>query len=172
MYKCLGWSRMLNINIIKFTTMKTKKAYIFDPLKHGFEPLSKFPELGFYFPNISSGVWFIKITTYANYGDLVYWYSALSIAKRNIGDDRIEIISGSLDFRKPLDYDKQNKSRVEYLGLITSDEYAKLLFPHLFGTIKNSSVENEGLERYNDNTGKRMREEFPQHYATKLIENK
>jgi hypothetical protein len=136
----------------------------FDPLKHGFEPITNFPELEYNFPMIDG--YYVKVVTYADYGDLVYWYLIIS---EHIGldpDDRIEISSGSYDFRRPSEYGKQNKCTTEYLGLITSDKFGELLLKHLLGTTRNESVSKEGFERYYEKVGPKMRKEYPLHYDT------
>jgi hypothetical protein len=133
--------------------------YKFNPLKHGYEPITNYPELEYAFPMMGD-IWFIKIIAYSDMSGLVYWYSALSLSVGISPDDRILILSGSHDTRRPAEYGKQNKSHTVYTGLISSDEYVKSLLTHLFGTTRNESVEKEGIERYEQNLGKKMRKEF------------
>lgn len=136
-----------------------------DLLKHDFEPITNYPELEFNFPMIEG--WYIKVVVYSasDSGELTYWYKALSTHVGLDGDDRIKIISGSLDFRNPLTYDAQSKYRTEYMGLVSSNEFFESLMKHLLGTTDNSSVENYGTERYNERLGEKMRKEFPQYYS-------
>ena len=135
------------------------KKYKFNPLDHGYEPISNYPELSFNYPIINN--WFIKIIVYDNLGGLVYWYSALSISDI---DDRIKIYLGSYNTNKPATHDNQNKDHLVYFGLISSDEYAKQLLTHLFGTTYNESVNVDGLQRYNQKLGEKMRLEFKNIY--------
>lgn len=137
-------------------------AYVFEPLKHGFEPITNYPELGFNYPMIDG--YFVKIVCYADYGGLVYWYKVISTIIGLKPDDRIEIKSGSYDFRKPSEYGKQNNPSAEYLGLISNDEFAENLLKHLLGTTRNESLKTDSIARYNENLGVKMRSEFPQHY--------
>ena len=137
-------------------------AYVFDPLKHGFEPITNFPELGFNYPMING--YYVKVVCYANYGGLVYWYKVLSTLIGMKHDDRIEIESGSYDFRKTSEYGKQNNPKTQYLGLVSNDEFAENLLKHLLGTTKNESLNTDSTTRYNENVGVKMRNEFPQHY--------
>jgi hypothetical protein len=137
-------------------------AYVFDPLKHGFEPISNYPELGFNYPMIDG--YFVKVVCYSDYGGLVYWYKVLSTLIGMKPDDRIEIKSGSYDFRKPSEYGKQTNPTTEYLGLVSNDEFAENLLKHLLGTTRNDSLNTDSITRYNENVGVKMRVEFPQHY--------
>lgn len=137
-------------------------AYVFDPLKHGFEPITYYPELGFNYPMIDG--YFVKVVCYADYGGLVYWYKVISTLIGLKPDDRIEIKSGSYDFRKPSEYGKQNNPSTEYLGLISNNEFAENLLKHLLGTTRNESLKTDSIARYNENLGVKMRSEFPQHY--------
>lgn len=106
--------------------VKDDNVYRFDPIKHGFEPITYYPELGFKFPINENH--FVKVVCYDNYGGLVYWYKVICTRPFNFfPDDRIEITRGIYDFRRPSEYGKQSKPRKEYLGLITNDEYAESL---------------------------------------------
>ena len=135
--------------------------YKFDPLKHNYEPISKFPELSYIVPLIDDR-YFVKILEYADYGGLVYWYSFINLGIGLEPDDRIEIKAGVHDTRIEYNYDKQARYtfKTKFLGLITSDNFAKELLLHLFGTTRNSSVDDESIERYN-NTNEKMRIDFP-----------
>jgi len=137
-------------------------VYSLNPLNHGFEPIVNYPELSFNFPLIDG--YYIKVVCFSNHGGLVYWYKILSTLIGFEGDDRVEIKSGLYDFRKPSEYGKQSTPKTEYLGLISSDEFAEQLLKHLLGTTKNESINNCSIERYNENTGIKMKAEFPQHY--------
>lgn len=135
-----------------------KKQYSFNPLKHGFEPITNYPELGFNFPMIEG--YYVKIVCYSNYGDLVYWYKTISEHVGLKPDDRIVIKYGIYDFR----IETQTTPHTEYLGLVSNDEFAESLLKHLLGTTKNESLADVSVERYNQNIGELMRSEFPQHY--------
>lgn len=133
------------------------KKFILDPTKHGFEPISNYPELNYAF-HINENT-FIKIICYANYGGIVYWYLALSRNTGLGGDDRVSIVCNTHDFRKPSTYEAQcrNGLRNIYHGLISSDKFAKELFTHLLGTTDVYSVKKEGIERYNERLGNILR---------------
>jgi hypothetical protein len=140
-----------------------KNVYSFDPLKHGFEPITYYPELGFNFS--LNDKYFVKVVCYDYYDELVYWYKVICTSPFSLfSDDRIEIRSGSYNFRRPFGYWKQSNPRKEYLGLITSDEYAESLLKHLLGTTKNESLNTDSIIRYNENLGIKMRSEYPQYY--------
>lgn len=100
------------------------EIYCFDPLKHGFEPIQNYPELEFAYPIIDG--YFVKIVCYDNYGGLVYWYKVISTLVGLKPDDRVEITYGVYDFRKSK-YERQSNPKVEYLGLISSDQFAEFL---------------------------------------------
>ena len=140
--------------------------YSFDPLKYGFEPIQKYPELSYNFPMIDG--YYVKIVSYSNYGDLVYWYKIISTLIGLSPDDRVKIQNGSYDFRRPCEYEDQNKTYTEYLGLISTDDFAKNLLTHLLGTTKNESLNDVAIERYNENLGLKMRIEFPQYYRKEI----
>ncbi len=140
-----------------------KEKYKFDPLKHGYEPISKFPELGFMYPMLDDK-YFIKIEAYSDMGGLVYWYSCIELLhSNNFIDDRVKIQSDSYDTRRECTYEAQNNHgrQTNYFGLIPSDKFANELLKHLFGTCQNESVNKEGLERYTENLNEKMRKEFP-----------
>lgn len=141
---------------------KETSKYVFSPLKHGFEPITNYPELGFCYPMIDG--YYIKIVCYSDYGGLVYWYNVLSTLIGLKPDDRIEIKSGVYDFRKPSEYGMQANPRTTYLGLVSNDEFAENLLKHLLGTTRNESLNTCSITRYNENVGVKMRSEFPQHY--------
>jgi len=140
----------------------SKKTYCFDPLKHGFEPITKYPELSFNFPMIEG--YYVKIVCYSYCGNLIYWYKIISTRVGLLSDDRVEILSGSYNFGSPCEYEKQTTPRTVYLGLISNDKFAETLLKHLLGTTDNNSLENDSIQRYNQNIGETMRLEFPQHY--------
>lgn len=137
------------------------EIYCFDPLKHGFEPIQNYPELEFAYPIIDG--YFVKIVCYDNYGGLVYWYKVISTLVGLKPDDRVEITYGVYDFRKSK-YERQSNPKVEYLGLISSDQFAENLLKHLLGTTRNDSLKCISVTRYNENIGPKMREKFPKHY--------
>jgi hypothetical protein len=130
-------------------------TYKFDPEKHGYESIIKFPELDYNYP-MMDGVWYVKIIAYSDYG---YWYSAITLSVGPAGDDRVKIYSGAHDTRE-LNPDKQCKNLTVYCGLIPSDEYAKELLMTLFSTTKNDSVKTDGLQRYERNLNLEMRKKF------------
>jgi len=136
--------------------------YVFDPLKHGFEPISNYPELGFNYPMIDG--YFVKVVCYDNFGDLLYWYKVISTLIGFDSDDRVSVSSGVYDFRKPNEYGKQGNPTIEYLGLISNDEFAETLLKHLLGTTNNDSLKTYSITRYSENVGIKMRSDFPQHY--------
>jgi hypothetical protein len=59
--------QMMNItdNTHLHKTAVSGSAYVFDPLKHGFEPISNYPELGFNYPMIDG--YFVKVVCYDNF---------------------------------------------------------------------------------------------------------
>lgn len=117
-------------------------SYKFNPLEHGYAPMNTHPELEYAFPTNNSD-WFIKVV--AGNRDETYWYSALCL---NIGlgdDDRVKIFSSLHTMNKNND---RNIIHTKYMGLISSDAFAKELLKHLFGTTRNDSVETIGLKRY------------------------
>lgn len=61
--------------------------YCFDPIKHGFEPIVNYAELGFNYPMIEG--YFVKVVCYDNFGDLIYWYKVISTLIGFDDDDRI-----------------------------------------------------------------------------------
>ena len=135
--------------------------YKFNPIEHGYEPISNFPELEYMFPLLDDK-YFIKVVAYSDYSDLVYWYSVINLLGH---DDRIEITSLSYDWRNSNDYENQKQNSIKnYLGMITSDEYAKELLQHIFTPLTNEHYEKDGVKRYNENLGKQMRLEFTSHY--------
>jgi hypothetical protein len=138
--------------------------YKFNPLKYGYEKANIFPELNYTIP-VNCEDWYVKIIAYDNFGDLVYWYSAIQVNFGFGADDRVRIISGSHDFRKPNDYEKQNKTYQNYCSVISNDKFAKSLLSHIFGTTQNKSVKTDGIQRLNQNIGEKMRKEFLLHYA-------
>ena len=133
--------------------------YKFNPEQYGFEPVDKFPELSYQYP-MNTGLWFIKISEYSDYGGLVYWYHAIFTGVGINPDDRIKIMNCSHDSRKPLDHEEQNSPSTEFCGLISTHKFAVQLLKHLLGTTKNESVKNEGKERLFSCKGKLMRSEF------------
>jgi len=138
--------------------------YKFNPLNYGYEKANNFPELSYTIP-VEHEDWYVKIIVYDEYGDLVYWYSAIQLNFGLGSDDRVRIFSGSHDFRKPNDYEKQNKLHNNYSGLISSNKFAKDLLSHILGTTQNDSVKTDGIERLNQNIGETMRKEFSIHYT-------
>ena len=147
-------------------TTHKNKSYVFNPLKHGFEPITNYPELGFNYPMIDG--YFVKVVCYENYGGLVYWYKVISTRIGIKSDDRIRIQSGVYDFRKPSEYGKQSNPTTEYFGLVSNDEFAESLLKHLLGTTRNDSLNTYSITRYNENVGIKMRKEFPQHYMLQM----
>lgn len=143
--------------------MNTENDFIFNPLKHGFEPITNYPELGFNYPMIDG--YYVKVVAYSNYGDLVYWYIIISTHIGLKPDDRILIKNGVYDFRNPSEYGKQDNPTTVYLGLVSNDEFAENLLKHLLGTTRNESLKTNSVTRYNESVlGLKMRSEFPQHY--------
>lgn len=143
-------------------TSDFNSAYKFDPLKHGFEAITNYPELSFNYPMIEG--YFVKVVCYDNFGDLVYWYKVVSTVIGFDDDHRIEIKSGVYDFRKPSEYGKQSNPTTEYLGLVSNDEFAENLLKHLLGTTRNESLKTDSITKYNENLGVNMHSEFPQYY--------
>lgn len=141
------------------------KTYIFDPLKHGFEPITNYPELGYNFPMIDG--YYVKIVCYTkpdeiNWGGLVYWYKIISNHVGLKPDDRVQILNGVYDFRRS--NENQNKPSTEYLGLISNDIFAESLLKHLLGTTRNDSLNTDSIIRYNENLGLKMRNEYSKYY--------
>lgn len=124
--------------------------YSFDPLKYGFEPISNYPELQQFYGETT----LIRITIYDNFNGLVYWYTTCRLLGH---DDRVEILSGAYDTRKG---QRNDCGRTVYLGLISSEEFAEDLLKHLLAASNNDSVKVEGIERFNQRLGAKMRQEF------------
>lgn len=135
--------------------------YEFNPLNHGFDTITKFPELEYMFPMLPEK-YFIKVISY---NKTSYWYDSICIGIGMIGDKRIKIKSGIHNFNLP-DFDTTGKSQnwsaihTQYSGLITSDEFAKTLLIHIFGTTQNESVETIGNERYESDINQEMKDSF------------
>ena len=142
--------------------MKNKDIYKFDPLKHGFEPITNYPELGFNYPMIDK--YFVKIICYSEHEILSYWYLVLTNGIGLFPDDRIEIKKGVYTFRNPSEYGKQNNPSTVYSGLISNDKFAENLLKHLLGTTRNDSLRTDSIVRYNENVGIKMRKEYPNYY--------
>jgi hypothetical protein len=134
--------------------------YKFDPTKFGYEPITNFPELSFNY--LIDERYYVKIIAYSNYGDLVYWYSLIGF-NRQFQDDRVKIVSGTYDFRRPCEYGKQTTPHTDYFGIITNDEFASELLAHLNSPLRNEGI-CDGIKRMNENLGIKMREEFSKHY--------
>lgn len=147
-------------------TAEPKTPYVFDPLKHGFEPMHNYPELSFNFTKPDG--YFVKVVCYhyskKHLSDLIYWYKVVSTHVGLKPDDRIEIFGGAYSFLKPSVYGVQSTPTREYMGLITNDEFAESLIKHLLGTTRNDSLQTDSIQRYNDNVGEKMRADYPQHY--------
>ena len=119
-----------------------KYEFEFNPLDYGFRPVSEFPEL------MDVGNTFIKITALGGkeFNRTVYWYQEAT-PNTIVGaiDDRWTIVSSSYDENRG--QTQRPNRRVVYSGLISSDEFAKLLLMHLFGTTRNDSVVTWGAKR-------------------------
>lgn len=137
-------------------------SYKFDPTKHGYEPITKFPELEYAFPIIEG--YYVKVVTYSYYSGLVYWYSIISSHIGRQPDDRFKIFEGTHDFRKPNTYEKQGSSPTVYVGLISNDEFAESLIKHIIGTTRNDSVDSISSDRYSERLGEKMRAEYKEYY--------
>jgi len=127
------------------------EKYKFNPEEHGFENISKFPELMPWFGNHENT--FIKVVAVGGkeFDNKVYWFKAYSPTTTLTGDDRITFYSGSWDARKQDPYNENSYPKVEYRGLVSNDIFAKELLYHLLGTTRNESVQKEGFERLNTN---------------------
>lgn len=114
--------------------------YEFNPEDYGYKHVSKFPELLQFFGNTT----YIKIIAVggSEYGRRVYWYS-YCYAIGCDGDQRKKIGSSSFDESRPSEFN----SRTTYSGLISTDDFAKQLLMHIFGTTQNKGVLKEGKER-------------------------
>jgi hypothetical protein len=121
-----------------------KLSYKFNPLKFGYVSLEEFPILHYRYGSDFS-TQFIKIVEYNNRsGILVFWYSHIQFLGH---DDRVCISGSSIDVSNISD---RYTSHQEYLGTITSDNYANELLKHLLGTGRNANVETHGLNRLLD----------------------
>lgn len=135
--------------------MQQPANYKFDPQKFGFEPASKFPDLAWNYGHCPEGKYWIKITAvgdWEHFKRLVFWYNAVELNVGAGGDDRVRITGSSFDQNEVHQYlnGEYPTSHQKYLGLISSDEFAKDLLCHIFGTVENRSVYKEGLERLRD----------------------
>jgi hypothetical protein len=124
-----------------FTTV-----YNFDPVEFGFENAKNFPEIEEYLA-VKSFVKVIAIGPKEIMGRPVYWYCVCS----PMSDDRWEFLSDSYDSNEP---NRIPKLRTVYQGLISNYNFAEMLLKHIFGTSLQKSVEEEGLERLNQNINK------------------
>lgn len=125
-------------------------SYKFNPLEHGFESISNYPELLKYF-NADN---FVKVVAYGDYGGLVYWYM---VCNPFTHDDRIEFLGGAYDTREKA---SNSSGKREYCGLISNDEFARQLLMHLLGTTQTKSVDKEGVERYFQNLSPEIKSKF------------
>lgn len=137
-------------------------VYKLDPLKHGFEPISKYPELEHIFGSDDSN--YVKIICYSDINNLVYWYTVITNGVGFRGDDRIKIYNSTYNFGNSPDAIAQSTPSVVYMGLVSNDEFAETLLKHLFGTTVNDSLKDVSIERYDETVGEVMRSEYPQYY--------
>jgi hypothetical protein len=119
--------------------------YRFNPEKYGYEKVEKFPELVDFLPRES----FVKVIAIGGSGfdRSVYWFSYCS---QNVGlghDERWEIRGSSYDDGRK--YISQSGNHRDYMGLIGSEDFAKLLLINIFGTGKKSP--NIGQDRLGQN---------------------
>ena len=130
--------------------------YKFNPADYGYEPASLYPELSYILP-IHRIDWFIKVIAYDE-SIKCYWFSAIRI-NINTKDERVEIYSGSHDFVEE-DTGLSMGLNSSYIGLISTDQFAKDLLSHIFGCITNNSVLKYGVERLNNNINQEMRDKL------------
>jgi hypothetical protein len=120
--------------------VSTKKPYEFDPVQYGFKPVSEFPELAY----IEHKHAFVKVICRGDeqqFGRPVYWYTS---CYQLPDQDRWHFGSGVWDKSR---LDRNHGSSTIYVGCITSDEYARQLLIHLFGTLTNEGTLKHGPER-------------------------
>ena len=120
--------------------------YQFNPEDFGFEHISNFPELGHLFGNTT----FIKVIAIGSkdMGRAVYWYKYCSSSVGMHDDEKWKIGSAYFDEKER---DNYRRLKDIYLGLISTEEFAKSLLCHLMGTTKNDSVLTHGKERLEQN---------------------
>ena len=115
------------------------EGYRFNPLDHGYEPLSQFPEL----ENLYGKSTFIKVIAIGGreFDKPTYWYSACRPTGMK-GDDRWTITSSSYQ-----EGSQNDCIHTDYMGLISTKNLAYTLLAHICGTTKNSSVMQHGIVR-------------------------
>lgn len=130
--------------------------YKFNPLKYGFEPVDKFPELMEHFGVRA----FIKVSAVGekkHFGRLVYWYIACYPLNPEMhSDDRIKIVSHSFDIESKQNFTEFSRPTTKYNGLISTDEFAVDLLSHILGALPNSSVKEYGVHRLITNLNKEV----------------
>ena len=113
--------------------------YVFDPIKYGFRSPDNIPE------QIKDYVHrraYVKVICTWENG--TFWYQAI-YQPYGKGDDRWESTGGVWGAHS--ENHSYHNSHVDYLGCITSPEYAELLLAHLLGTTKDEGVFTYGVER-------------------------
>tara|TARA_B100000749_G_C18431332_1_gene468086 strand:+ start:501 stop:908 length:408 start_codon:yes stop_codon:yes gene_type:complete len=113
--------------------------YHFNPLNHGYEPISEFPEL----KGLYGKTTFIKVIAIAGKecNKPTYWYSACRPMGMT-GDERWEIRSSAYQ-----EGSSNDCGHTDYMGLISTENFAYMLLAHIFGTTKNNSVMQHGIVR-------------------------
>lgn len=133
------------------------KEYKFIPKEYGFEPIENFPEL-------SKASWYgsntyIKIIENGgpSFGRKVFWYKACAIS-----ESVVSFYSHSFDASRSLEknFELGNNPRVVYLGLISNHDFAVELLKHLFGTLRNDSVQTFGKERLERNINEEAKKQL------------
>lgn len=137
--------------------------YKFNPLKHGFERIQKYPELFHRFPDSKN--YYVKVIAHNDFDFwwLVYWYLVVAEHLSTV-DEKFSFHKGVYDFRIPCEYWVQVNSSIVYSWLISNEYFAKELLKHLLWTCATDSVENEWIQRYNERLWVEMRRKYKNHY--------
>jgi len=131
----------------------------FNPLNYGYEPAKLFPELNYQIP-IDCEDWFVKVTAY-DVDAGCYWYSAIHVNIGTGNDDGVKISSSYHCIKKHYGkYDIEPEFNDCYVGLISTNDFAKQLLSHLFGGLNNESVLKRGVDRLNSDINQQMRVEL------------
>lgn len=113
--------------------------YQFNPLQYGFVELKEDNPI---YDRMAKNS-FIKVSARS---DDAFWYIVTNKMASCSGDDRWEFLSGVYSPKK--DGEAYHHNNKQYMGCITSDDFAQLLLIHLLGTLSNEGTLQYGTERF------------------------